>query len=782
MAKGRCRIWRGLWTLASAAAVAATGSTSRAEAREQASTIDIRATDLPGALGELSRQTGVSIGTEGHLPEIRTPAVHGARTVREALDRILATSNLRARQVGPGVWRIERKSSQAAAIGPSAAPASDAPPLVAPEIVVTGTKRQQPLSDLPMAALVIPISARDHGDTARGSAYIGSQVDGLSLTSLGAGRNRLFPRGVADSAFNGESQTTVAVVLDEARITLSAPDPDIRLVDMDRVEVLKGPQGDSHGVGTLGGVYHLVTRRALLDEASLSASVGLVAKAHGDTGHMGSAVANLPLAGPDGAAAIRLVGYRSEEPGWIDTGSRRDSDRTRVTGARLGLGIDAGGGWRFDGTGFFQTIDADDSSYVYRPGARERPGQLREPHDNDLRHLAGRLAREGGDLDLILTSAITWHKLASRFDATRGAENFALADPQYLDDRRAFRLWDSEARISSQTGPIHWMAGLSRIASRQRDETMLRSSIQSLAVDGEDRRIEELALFANISVPLTSTLRIDAGARLFRNTFHEAEDDDKQHRHRYGVTPSLAISWQPHARQLLFARYGSAIRVGDFDIETGEGGRGLKDDEIQTIELGWRMSWSGGKLELGAWHSWWQDMQSDMPDEPGLFEAHNVGDARIIGVEASVEHAISSGLTLRAGANWTRTRLVHDMLGQDLSSRSLPAVPDFAMRAALEKTVGIGKAEGLVRLKLRYIAPAHLSFDLRYDAKTGHLWETGLDVQMKFGPYDVTLGLQNLLDRRSNIFAYGNQLRFLSSRLYTPQPPRQLTLGIQRSF
>ncbi|WP_447412480.1 hypothetical protein, partial [Clostridium perfringens] len=68
-------------------------------------------------------------------------------------------------------------------------------------------------------------------------------LEGLSLTNLGPGRNRQFIRGVADSPFNGPSQSTVAVVLDEARITFDAPDPDLRLVDMERIELLKGPQG-----------------------------------------------------------------------------------------------------------------------------------------------------------------------------------------------------------------------------------------------------------------------------------------------------------------------------------------------------------------------------------------------------------------------------------------------------------------------------------------------------------------------------------------------------------
>src|SRR5690606_14816127 len=104
---------------------------------------------------------------------------------------------------------------------------------------------------------------------------------------LGPGRNRLFLRGVADSPFSGESQSTVAVVLDEARVTYSAPDPDIRLVDVERVEVLKGPQGSYYGTGTLGGIYHIVTRRAQVDKTSLALSANVESVAHGGTGRGG---------------------------------------------------------------------------------------------------------------------------------------------------------------------------------------------------------------------------------------------------------------------------------------------------------------------------------------------------------------------------------------------------------------------------------------------------------------------------------------------------------------
>ncbi len=761
----------------SAAAIAISGLSHSAEARDQSHSITVDAAPLADALAELSRQSGISIGTEGSLPQQSSRAVRKARSIREALDRMLEGSGWRARKVGPSAWRIERASSAPTSLN---AARDDGPAAKPVEIIVTGTKRAQPLDDLPMAAMVVMLGDEVGASSTHGTDTIASRIDGLTLTSSGSGRNRMFLRGVADSAFNGESQATVAVVLDEARLTLSAPDPDIRLVDMDRVEVLKGPQGASHGIGTLGGVYRMVTRRAEMGENALTATAGLSASSHGDAGYSGSLAGNLALG--DGAA-VRLVGYRSDEPGWIDSGDRSDRNHTRVNGARIGIGLEPGDGWRLDGTGFFQTIHAADSDYVYARKTRKRPAQLAEPHNNDLHHIAARLTREGeGGMDIVLTSAMTWHSLDSRFDATRGAGHYGLDDPLRLDERRSFRIWDSEARLSGNAGRIGWMIGANHIETRQKDRTELTSASEMIRLDGEDRRIAELALFGNLSLPLTRRLELDLGARLFRDTFEEGEATMTRHRHRYGLTPSVALRWKPGGTHVLYARYASAIRTGDFDISRpGSKGR-LRDDEVHTLELGWRAGRPGNRIEIGAWQSWWRHMQSDMPDEPGLFEPQNVGNARITGLEASLEQTLAEGLSLSAGVNWTHARLVSNATDGEISGNDLPSVPEISARLAFEKAFWIGSLDGKLRFKLRHIGATHLSFDSRYDARTDPIWETGLELQLRLGQTDLLVEVDNLLDRQDNRFAYGNQLRFSSGKLCTPQPPRQLSVSLRHSF
>ena len=117
--------------------------------------IDIAASSLPEAIAELSREAGVSIGTDGPIPDLRTPAIHGRMDVGEALKRLLAGTGFQARKVGRTAWRIERmplarrRESTDSTLGLAVGTFAPEP------IVVTATKRDRALNDLPIAVSVI---------------------------------------------------------------------------------------------------------------------------------------------------------------------------------------------------------------------------------------------------------------------------------------------------------------------------------------------------------------------------------------------------------------------------------------------------------------------------------------------------------------------------------------------------------------------------------------------------------------------------------------------------
>ncbi|CCA90897.1 TonB-dependent receptor (plasmid) [Novosphingobium sp. PP1Y] len=775
----RYAIWCSSWACVSAATLAlGVWSSPAAEAREAARRgIDIAASTLPEAIAELARETRVSIGTQGALPRLRTRRVRGNYSVGEALSQLLSGSGFVARQVSETAWRIE----PAAAIGPAVPPPSPVSPPPPQPIVVTTTKQPLELLSVPAAVSVVALADEIHGIPTRASATVASQIEGLSLTSLGPGRNRMFLRGVADSAFSGESQSTVAVVLDEARLTYAAPDPDIRLVDIERVEVLKGPQGSLYGTGALGGIYRMVSHAPELDRTSLDVTAGTSLVAHGNTGYSGSAVANLPLVGE--RAALRLVGYGAKEPGWIDTGQRNDANWTRVSGARAGLAFIPANDWRLDLTGFGQWLRSSDTRYVYAPRSYSRDAQSPEPHDNDLIHFAGRLNGAAGSIDVTFASAMTWHDVDNTLDASLGADGFGLANPQSLLDKRHFRIWDSELRLRGHLGGVTWLAGISRLVARQRLATSLEDSAGAMETLDDDRRTShDNAAYFDATVPVSGTISIDAGARLFRSSIRETRmlqaGPVSRERDKSGVTPSVALSWQPGSSSLVYVRYGSAFRQGGSDITSSGSIDTLGSDELASIELGWRQRMSGGgKLDLGAWFSNWHDLQSDVLEDNGLVETVNAGNARIFGIEGSLELPLGEGWQAEAGGNFTDARLIRNDLGFELEDRHLPVVPEYTVRAGLRRDFTLGQLNARAKLSLRYVGPARMSFDPDLDRRMGDLIESDFEVQVSDGIWQVGLNVQNLFADKGDVFAFGNALRYRTMPQFTPQQPTTISLN-----
>lgn len=754
-------------------------SASTAEARDDPRIrIDIEATSLPEAIAELAREAFVSVGAEGSLPRMRTKSLQGRMTVDAALTRILQGTGYAARRVSATAWRIERAPNPTVTPPPAASPS--APEIAAEEIVVNATKRDLTLATAPLAASVVQFTPAERLDPSSNTQRVAEHLEGLSLTGQGPGRNRMFLRGVADSPFGGKSQATVAVLLDDARLTYVAPDPDIRLVDVDRVELLKGPQGSLYGSGALGGIYRVVTNRADPSQFSIGGSVTGEAVAAGEIGGGGSVVVNVPLV-PD-VMAIRLVGYGEQSPGWLNTGNRKDSNGSTVVGLRAGLGIEAGGGWRIDATGFGQWLQANDSNYTYRPEAHDRPSQLPEPHDNDLVHGSLRLAHDGAT-QIVLSSGYTVHDVNDRYDATQGANSFGLPNPQTLDDDAHYRLWDSEARMTGKLGRIEWLGGLSYVQSWQDSVRMLTDAGgTALTIESVDRHESEAALFGEGTVPLSDVLDLTLGGRLFDTTLHEhravATDEGLKELSQTGITPSASLSWHPHPGRLFYLRYGSAQRQGGTTVNPNGDVQALDEDTLRTLEAGWRETAGAIDLDFGLYRSWWHDIQSDVLLTNGLVETANIGNGSITGAELSIKARLGGEWQLDGGAMLQSALLTRDMSGLKLHDRRLPVVPSWTLRASLARGFALGSWDAKLSANARYVGPARLSFDPALDRPMGNYLETGLGLDARRGRWSLALEGRNMFNARGDSFAYGNPLRIFSTQQYVRQEPFSVRFSV----
>jgi outer membrane receptor protein involved in Fe transport len=207
-----------------------------------------------------------------------------------------------------------------AALHTPLATAAETPPRdmqVLQEIIVTATKRSERLQDVP-----ISISAITSDDIAtRGFtnyADMLNSVPGVYFQDLAAGAGTIRIRGI--SASEGGVPSTTATYFGEtvtSVLTNHGGKPNLRLVDIDRVEVLRGPQGTLFGASALAGVVRVIPTAPNLQEFSADVGVRGFTTAHSDDAsyHAEGAV-NIPLV--TDKLALRVVGYKDDIAGYID--------------------------------------------------------------------------------------------------------------------------------------------------------------------------------------------------------------------------------------------------------------------------------------------------------------------------------------------------------------------------------------------------------------------------------------------------------------------------------
>lgn len=732
---------------------------------------------LAEALTTLSRQTGLSIGTEGRLPAVSVKTVKGRMSPEAALHRMLRGTGLVALRVGPTSYRLVRKHdvpTQADPVEIATAPQQD--------IVVTANKRDESLLDIPLSLSVVPFAKGASMRGVVGTAEIASRIEGLALTNVGPGHNRQFIRGVADSPFSGPSQSTVSVQIDDIRATYNAPDPDIALVDVERVEVLKGPQGPLYGTGALGGVYHIVTRRPDLERTSafVAAEGGLIND--GDYGAGGQAMLNLPVS--LGRLGIRAIAYASKAPGWIDTPAGNDRNYMTMTGGRLAVRAVPAEGWTVDVAGAVQWLHVDDSQYVFLRHSRFRASTVSEPQDNDFRMASVTVHGTLGSANIVAAVGFVGHEVKSGLDASAYAATLGVSGPAFVNDERRFRVLDSELRASSSaTSSLQWLAGLSYLSAdnRQDSEVSTSGAATPQPLLSWRQQVSEWAVFGDISIPLLARVKGTLGGRLFHwsieNEAGVSAVPASTSRQKTGITPSLALQWRLNDRSMIFARYASAFRPGGLS-PTGGTSSIYDSDELANFEIGARLSPLRHLSVSGTlYHTRWLHIQTDTLLANGLVSTRNAGNGDIDGMDLSLSWQ-PNGWTLEGGAQLQHARLTEAFPGTVSDDARLPVVPDISARLAVAHRLPFGVWQSEIRLAARYNGSARLSLDPGLDRKMGDYATVDLSFTLAKGPWSFAANATNLLDSRADSFAFGNPFSIRTAPQFTPLRPRDLNIII----
>jgi outer membrane receptor protein involved in Fe transport len=241
----------------------------------------------------------------------------GRRSSGEATNvRVLGGYKLHAKSAAA---RTPLAAAMVAALhAPSAAFAQQQPtaaPRSIEEITVTATRREMNIQDVPQSIAAFSTEDIEKQAFQAMEDYV-KALPSTNLVNAMPGRNALIMRGVTTSSTDYRTDSQVSVYLDDQPITSASQQPDVRMIDIQRIESLPGPQGTLFGSSSQSGTLHVITNKPNPDELSGQLDSEVASTKGGEASYDLSGHINVPVI--DDKLAIRVVGYYSHEGGYVD--------------------------------------------------------------------------------------------------------------------------------------------------------------------------------------------------------------------------------------------------------------------------------------------------------------------------------------------------------------------------------------------------------------------------------------------------------------------------------
>jgi outer membrane receptor protein involved in Fe transport len=705
------------------------------------------------------------------------------------------------------------------AVHPAAPPA---PPQVQPEtiaadIVVTATRRRAYAEQLPYSVSVIggqdiaALGAKDISD-------LTTTFAGVSTTNLGPGRDKILLRGLSDGSFTGRTQSTVGVYLDDTPLTYNAPDPDLRLVDVASVEVMRGPQGSLYGGGSMSGVYRIVTRKPELNVLGAAILAGAGWTQNGAPSNEAEAMVNLPLV--TDRVAARLVAYDEFDGGYIDNVSldEKNIDGVRRDGGRASLKVLLDANWTLTSGVATQRITSDDTQYVTPSlGRLHRANAVREGSVNRFTDAFVTFERDSARYDFKAVTSVVQHGLSSQTDASQALPLFgggAAAVGEYEEPNSTTMVTEDAVLSSPSTGRFQWLIGAYGSTTLEDIQSIVRTPSAGglAAVDlyhewRKDQR-SAAALYTETTWTLSDRLTFTAGVRgavsEIRTTSLVEMPTAPPPRtfsgvlNGAGVSPKAALDYALSPGVRLYTLVSEGRRPGGFNTGGPIGiafvtspdapgvHRRFVSDELWNYEAGVKASLWDGRLKLrsAAFYDRWTNIQTDQYLASGLSYTANAGDGRNMGLESELTAKPIDRLTVDLSAIFNNPELTRPQPGFITQpTAGLPGVPDVSGGGLVSYDQPLWSGfSARFSGEAQYIGRSHVTFNPNLAPSMGGYVIAQLSAQLIGPRWRASAFLQNPTGERGNTFSYGNPFDFRQINESTPQRPRTLRLNLAADF
>lgn len=633
------------------------------------------------------------------------------------------------------------------------------------DIIVTAQKREERLSKVPET-----IQAFTADTIARAGISslndVGQQVPNIVLNRRQDNEANVVIRGVGSF---GNTQG-VGFYTDDVQNFF---DQSATIEDVERIEVLKGPQGTLYGGSNVGGAVKYIMKQP----GDKFAAEGRAEYGTFDTLNLFGAV-DAPLS-EDGSLAVRVSGYFNRTDGFLrNTFLNIQSDDSKEVGARVALKWDVSDRFKIRFS-YRHSYLSNNPSYILANNVRDYHRTLDYNTDSyNHRTVDGGILQFDYDLGAVTATSITSYthrknRLLWEIDQSSADVGFGITG-----DRDGSDVFTQELRLtSSADGPINYIIGgyFSRITNRiaiytDTDFMLGVDAGGPLFIPGffnTDSAEKQYALFGTLNYKAGS-FRLGAGLRLNRSEF-EAElfnEGLSPSTSNTRVLPKLSLAYDFSSDSMLYANAAFGMEPGRVNLVSGTGDP-YRPERAISYELGFKGKALDRRLafDLAAFYIDYKDRQQEQQsiiNGAVIEQVFNVGDSRSYGVEASLSYRPSRQLTLGISGGYLNAKWKNGSYTFDsgvtipVSGLTVPFSPEFSGSASVDWRQPIGSLELGFRADVTHKGSLYWDTPNEGKAKSYELVNVRLALGDPDQRWEIAVRAENLFNvRYFDEFIYG---------------------------
>ena len=704
------------------------------------------------------------------------------------------------------------------------------------EVIVTASRRESRLQDVPTAISAVTAEQLERSRIVDLSA-LSASVPSFSMTEGSGLAKELSIRGVTSVRIvDASAEPSVGVFVDEIYISRSGS-AFTDFYDLDRIEVIRGPQGVLLGKNVVGGAISVITAKPRFEN--------------------------------EGRATVSLGNYDAIRTGGFITGPLTDTLAARVafqTRNRSGYGRNVALGTDIDDLKSYQVRaellykaadrdlqalltadyganenhgssarDLTDDPFtaglgvlsVYRQANNIGPRESTSPQPEHVRSIGrgASLRIDWGAFKGAKLTAITGYR-NSKGDV--GLNQLGVGSPPGLVDtfysyRERPQSWSQEVRLVSDQpeSRFDWIVG---VYHQQDDVARFDSNVATTntaiaALDGtylyaNKAHLKTSAIFGQLGFKLTDQIKVTAGARYTK--------DDKRGRRTAtciedagngppdgvcvaslalaggqaftvdyaqkwnAVTPQAIVEYRPNDQVMVYGSVAKGFKGGGWDHlpATAAGARiSYNPEKVTNYEVGVKSDLFDRRLRLNvaAFNMDYKDLQvQQLVVECLCTVTSNAGTAKIKGIEAETAFVVTQGLTVFASGSLLDAKYNKfiDSSGQDFSGNRIPRSPKYKYDIGASYDFGVGSWQNAFSARTNYTREGKIFWtpNNTISRKSFGVWDASLRVQPPKAPWAVTVWGKNLSD---TLYSVASQT-FFGDLMNYYAPPR--TYGVDLTY